>query len=340
MGHPGDGAPGGWGGDGAPGGWGTRGMGHPFVIDCCPSSGGLQEREAEECDWYFAGTECKDLSYANTTSQKNITLTATAQEDLGRSSRTLQSSMNYIDRFQPKIVILEQVYRLQVVPLVLQRMRQFGIYDCEAFVVDNRDFGLPHSRRRLAIVGVNLRKAHLRKPIHAWQSALQRMSVSIPKSKISDFLLPDDHDDIIGLRNELQDKMDNRDVAAERETFVQSKGFKKHEEIRKTLRVLYNVDVPTWDEMITTTPGWGSLLSLREQDVLNLHWWVCVNILHINPSEHAFWWDLTNSITYPLEKPLQGRSRPMPYTESKLLCDKQGQVGIWPGAHEAHGVAC
>ena len=335
MGHPGDGAPGGWGGDGAPGGWGTRGMGHPFVIDCCPSSGGLQEREAEECDWYFAGTECKDLSYANTTSQKNITLTATAQEDLGRSSRTLQSSMNYIERFQPKIVILEQVYRLQVVPLVLQRMRQFGIYDCEAFVVDNRDFGLPHSRRRLAIVGVNLRKAHLRKPIHAWQSALQRMSVSIPKSKISDFLLPDDHDDIIGLRNELQDKMDNRDVAAERETFVQSKGFKKHEEIRKTLRVLYNVDVPTWDEMITTTPGWGSLLSLREQDV-----GLCQHLAHQSKRARILvGFDQFHHLSLG-KKPLQGRSRPMPYTESKLLCDKQGQVGIWPGAHEAHGVAC
>ena len=119
---------------------------------------------AEPTDIYFAGTECKDLSYSNTTSRK--ALDYTLNKNSGRSTVTLHASVAYALRFQLILLILDQVYRITAATFVLKSIREAGLYDVECYAVDNINFGSPNGRKRLAIIGVSLRRAHLLVPVN------------------------------------------------------------------------------------------------------------------------------------------------------------------------------
>ena len=66
-------------------------------------------------------------------------------------------------------------------------------------------------------------------------------------------------------------KSNTRNAAEDKESFIRSTGFKKHDAIRRALRAKYDVDVPTFTEMLERdpgSPGWAKYLPVREQDCI------------------------------------------------------------------------
>ena len=255
------------------------------------------------CDVYFAGTECKDLSNANTTSKKELDWEITDQS--GNSTLTLHSSCDFVETWQPAVVFMEQVYRILVIKLILAKMRGMGIYDVEIFKTDNLQFGLSNTRPRIAGVAVNLRKVRLLRPVHQWQACLGKMAAAVPPGRITDFLLEPDCEEIAQAALAAELKGQSRSASDEMKVWLNSEAFKLHESIRRHLRIRFSVDVPSDAQMRDEwlgSPGWGKWCTLREQDVLNLHWWVTVVILKLNPQDYVWLWDLKCSANYPFEK--------------------------------------
>ena len=52
----------------------------------------------------------------------------------------MNASLDYIKKFQPAIVFLEQVYRKPAIEMTLAKLREFGIHDVEVFMLDNKWF--------------------------------------------------------------------------------------------------------------------------------------------------------------------------------------------------------
>ena len=148
-----------------------------------------QHVDTPSCDIYFAGTECKDVAHSNRFPKK-----LDLEHGEGRSSKTLKASLNYIARFQPAIVVLEDSYKKQVIEVMQREMRKLNIYDFEVFRLDPSSFKLKQTRRRAIACGVNLRKVLLRSPIHTWTEFLEKVpqTLQILDAITSNLIYPND----------------------------------------------------------------------------------------------------------------------------------------------------
>ena len=119
--------------------------------------------DTPEVDFYFAGTECKDLSSMNNFGQR-----LDLQAGTGRSSITLRASLRYIALFKPRVILLEDVYKKDAMAAMQAEIRKLGIYDFEIFCMDPVRAKMRQTRKRMLGVGVNLTKAALKVPVHEW----------------------------------------------------------------------------------------------------------------------------------------------------------------------------
>ena len=111
-----------------------------------------QQVETPGCDIYFAGTECKDVASSNRYPKK-----LDLEHGEGRSSTTLRASLQYIARFQPAVVLLEDSYKKEVIEVMQREMRKMNVYDFVVFRMDPASFKLKQTRRRAIACGVNLK---------------------------------------------------------------------------------------------------------------------------------------------------------------------------------------
>jgi len=147
-------------------------------------------------DMYIAGFVCTDLSSANSVHPKDLDFDLT--DESGDSSKTLHASLAYIAEWQPKVVILENVYKKRLIAIVhgLIKEKLGSNYTAISFVVNTRDFGLDHSRLRVYFVCVQVRKAEIRVPLLEWPDLLEDIAFQLPKLPWSEILVPADSPEV------------------------------------------------------------------------------------------------------------------------------------------------
>lgn len=73
---------------------------------------------------------------------------------------------------------------------------------------------------------------------------------------------------------------------------------KVHDQVRRGIQAKYGLTVPSvnefWESASVHAKG---TMTPREIDLLSLHWWVCKNIMHIDPAQHDWFWDVGYSMT-------------------------------------------
>ena len=232
-------------------------------------------------DIYVAGWVCRDVSTMNHHRNKPLlpgTDPRVRDGSAGESSKTLESSMEYVRQHRPAIVILENVVSKRSVELVQEAFKRIGGYTLIVLLVDSRTLGACMSRRRMYALAVNTRRLQLVTPIEEWPGEIGRIAKRITPVPLKVALMPSAKDTA---RLTCREKMN-------------PKWTDIHNTIRRVLLL------PTRKELLKTTvthSPHAASLTRRMQDLLGMHWEVAVRN-GISPSEHHFVWDLTNSVKF------------------------------------------
>eukprot|EP00928_Gymnodinium_smaydae_P084986 TRINITY_DN6827_c0_g3_i2.p2 TRINITY_DN6827_c0_g3~~TRINITY_DN6827_c0_g3_i2.p2 ORF type:complete len:432 (-),score=118.86 TRINITY_DN6827_c0_g3_i2:58-1353(-) len=169
---------------------------------------------------------------------------------------------------------------------VMATLRDIPDYDVHAWLVNTADFGLPQNRKRIYIVGVNLRKTTLRLPLEEWGPFLEALKLGQPQA-VHDFLLDDTEPEVMDaarrrhmqarLRHQIQVsaaaarclgrplRASSLGVGGAQSYRIRGLGWtRRHNQLRRQLG-LGDATPVTGDGR-----GWTSYLSTRERDVLEL----------------------------------------------------------------------
>ena len=124
----------------------------------------------------------------------------------------------------------------------------------------------------------------------------------MPSTSMGDFLLSGEE-----LDNAEANYIAHRTLAAASGRGDGESSEELHAEVRRTLALCYNMDVPGSDEMATapdslTASGSLSLMPRREQDLFNLHCLVAKHFHGIDVTNHDFLWDTGVSHKWPFNK--------------------------------------
>ena len=104
--------------------------------------------------YYVSGFTCVDQSAENRTSLKPLQLQVTKES--GSSTRTFLASLAYIRAYSPDRFVLENPYRHHTVETVRKCIQDLHNYLVVIFVVNSKSCGVPCSRPRMYVVGVNV----------------------------------------------------------------------------------------------------------------------------------------------------------------------------------------
>mmetsp|Transcript_23405 Transcript_23405/g.65363 ORF Transcript_23405/g.65363 Transcript_23405/m.65363 type:complete len:669 (+) Transcript_23405:1-2007(+) len=108
-----------------------------------------------DIDFLVAGFSCKDLSFMNSY-RKTL-------EEMGQSGRTLRGCFDYVERYRPRCVLLENVYAidradqhgLKQVNIVMEGLRLRG-YVAGYTLMNSCDYYLPQIRHRIWMWGFRM----------------------------------------------------------------------------------------------------------------------------------------------------------------------------------------
>ena len=236
---------------------------------------------------YFAGWVCRDVSTMNC--HRRPLLPGNHKKVVagkaGASSQTLESSLTYIRRFRPEIALLENLVSKQNISTATNAIKAMGGYSTCVLLIDARTFAVAMSRRRMYLLAI---QTHLLSaPLDELVTQLKDIAQRIPP--ITEKTLPD-----------LLDAADGgystgRFCAGKRKCV---KWKKQPEQIRRRL------GLPSREEIVgkvkSHSPA-AALLSLRCPELLGLHWEVAERN-GLQPGDHNFVWDLTNSAKFSCTK--------------------------------------
>jgi site-specific DNA-cytosine methylase len=243
-------------------------------------------------DDYAAGFECKDITMANTANPKALdeTLTPTS----GRSTRTLHASLEFIMLFLPPAVLLENVWRPGIIPIIRRLFKlKLPMYACCVFAVDSINFGVGTCRKRTIIIGVNLSKATIVRPMTAWGRTLRSIAAKMRAAQppTDSYLLPDTHIEVTSLASAMVDR--GRPWAKSRQ---------RHSAVRARLARVLKAKIPPPRGLPPMEDGtnseWLQKLTRRSRDVLFLHILIAVRLLGTSPRKHSLVWDLHTNINF------------------------------------------
>mmetsp|Transcript_80113 Transcript_80113/g.248625 ORF Transcript_80113/g.248625 Transcript_80113/m.248625 type:complete len:529 (+) Transcript_80113:55-1641(+) len=250
------------------------------------------EMTTVKVDIYVAEWVCVDICSYNRSAKP---LGMRLADSSGMTSNTLHASLQYIKSYSPKVTILQHLYRVNTVKQVLRELRSTPGFAVEAFVANASDFNMLTSRVRLFVVALDLRQCALRTPMSEWTETLNGIARMMPRFDIAD--LEDD------VSRRLMEDSDNHV-----QPFVESKLPSLHQANRETLRMMNNLDVPTGEDMASSSwgsPGRAATLPPREQDVINFHVWLAREVVLRDPAKYNFLWGISNIIEYTCSKSLQ-----------------------------------
>jgi len=231
-----------------------------------------------DLDIYVAGFPCKDFSMLNS---NRPCLN-------GPHATIFHGVVRYITLHQPRTYVLENVWGLtlsqrgQEAPIheIMRRLRAIPDYQVRGWKVNTLDYYLPQNRKRVYIVGVNTRKASLRRPLETW-SPLLRSLEKRTKAMAHDYLLDDEEPEVRAEYERLLGKQPlapapaaplldrpDYDVAAGPAFKFRRYGLgwvKRHRLVRAQMGLRSNVQVVKDVER-----SWARFLSTRTRDLLDL----------------------------------------------------------------------
>ena len=272
---------------------------------------------------YVFGSECQDQSSANTRCKKPVEAIVT--DSSGMATRTMHGSINYVTVYEPPVFIMEYLIRNHVIMVIMKMFSKLPDYILHVFKVNNIGFGLRGTRPRMYIVGLNVKKGRLRKPMTNWGPFLAKVSQSLCLG--GGYLSLENH----VLMNESEQYVRTKLMkAAERCKLGKyktcgggwEKQFKLHMSVRNHLQAECHrrgltISVPSCKDMVASvrsTP-WGATLTARECDVVGLNQFAC-DIMGIDWRHLHFMWDISTEISYARKKhPLAAATLPC------LLCN-------------------
>ena len=150
-----------------------------------------------ECDILIAGTSCVDYSNLNT-KQKTIT-------QKGESGQTFRGMLQWIKKFQPPIVIIENVSGAPWETKVKIFEEELN-YHADFLRMDTKAYYIPHTRQRGYLVGV-LKGSGVKGPafLKEWKEKIQELRR--PASAVLDaFMFPNDDPRVLKGRQRLADE--------------------------------------------------------------------------------------------------------------------------------------
>ena len=266
---------------------------------------------------YCAGWVCRDVSTMNQHRKELLPgdHPKVCAGKAGASSQTLDSSMRYIKIHCPDIALLENLVHKKNIEIAIQALKAIGGYSTCVLLIDSRTFSVPMSRRRMYILAV--RTHLLNAPLGDLVSQLRDIAKTIqstnPVSTTSLAALLDTDPVHKSSPQRMSSKACVRVRAGEKK---RSKWRRQHDQIRSAC------GLPTRTEIVDKVKAHSPMaasLPLRCQELLGLHWEVAVQ--HgIEPRDHHFVWDLTNSAKFSCVK--------SPHLSGIVPCALRGHI-LW-----------
>ncbi len=261
---------------------------------------------------YTAGWVCKDDSPANRVSRKPLGLDVDCLS--GESTRTLHSSMEYIRRFRPCAVILENTLRPRNIKIVQELFSQVAGYACVAFRINSIAFHTCSTRPRIYIVAIDTRTVTVTVPMSSWKTVLEHMSALMPRAFLRDCLLPEGSPEVLASQQE----------HAVCRRSAGRKGWQKcmelHEAVRMRLVQKFRKTPPSIEAFqrgVKSRPDSQGLLLLtpRELDAYCLHVFAARAVLGVDLERYDMAIDATNNIDMAASKNVERAG-----TMACLLC--------------------
>ena len=239
---------------------------------------------------YAAGWVCVDVSTMNR--HPRPLLPGNHKEVVagkaGASSQTLDSSLAYIRICRPDIALLENLCLKTNISNATKAIKAMGGYSTCVLLIDARTFAVAMGRRRMYLLAV---QTHLlSKPLDKLVTQLKDIIEKIPP--INSATLPK----LLDADGRYSTGRVRVAMVTGKRKCVKWKG--QHDQIRKRLGLPSREAIV--DKVKSHSPA-AALLSLRCQELLGLHWEVAEQ-KGVQPGDHHFVWDLTNSAKFSAVK--------------------------------------
>ena len=248
---------------------------------------------------YTAGWVCRDVSPMNCHPKELLpgTHKKVVAGKAGASSQTLNSSLRYIETHRPDIALLENLVFKKNISIAVAALKKMGGYSTIVFLIDSRTFTVPMSRRRMYVLAIRTYK--LTAPLQRLGSQLNVIAGQMPSistGTLAKFL--DENAQVDGCQfstESLPKSRRKKALPTVRHKKVDEVKWKpEHDALRKKLGLPSRKDIV--ENVIAHSPLAASLPP-RCQELLGLHWEVAKRS-GIDPSQHHFIWDLTNSAQF------------------------------------------
>lgn len=266
-----------------------------------------------DVDVLAAGFSCKDLSFMNSY-RKTL-------EEMGQSGATLRGCFDYVERYRPRLVILENVFAidradqhgLKQVNIVMEGLRARG-YAAAYNLCNSCDYYVPQVRHRIWMWGVRLTEeqpppgavdAMVAKAIKAGAAVaprvrqLLRMLEEPSALHFDDFMLPDDDPRVQDFSRQMCAKGCRQ---REKTKANADKTAKRSENAKLTWQQKYSMHRSKLDyaqeRPYTSERGarWKMMLNDRLLELLDLKCLDVMNDQSKDPREFPMLWDLLQSV--------------------------------------------
>lgn len=266
-----------------------------------------------DIDILAAGFSCKDLSFMNSY-RKTL-------EEMGQSGATLRGCFDYVERYRPRLVLLENVYAidradqhgLKQVNIVMEGLRARG-YAAAYNLCNSCDYYVPQVRHRIWMWGVRLEE---RQPQpDAVESTVERATAAglavAPQVRqllrmleepsalhFDDFMLPDDDPRVQDFIRQMCAKGCRQ---REKGKATENRANKRHENSKLTWQQKYSLHRSKLDyaqeRPYTSERGarWKMMLNDRLLELLDLKCLDVMNDQSKDPREFPMLWDLLQSV--------------------------------------------
>jgi site-specific DNA-cytosine methylase len=242
---------------------------------------------------YAAGWVCRDVSTMSNSRKELLpgNHAKVRNGNAGASSQTLDSSMQYIKRHRPTIAVLENIVNHRNISIARQALKTMGGYSTCVLLIDSRTFSVPMSRRRMFILAV--RTHMLLVPLGDLVSQLKDIAMQLND------IAPVSETSLSKVLDAVPHRMSSPSKRCT-EAPLMRRGKKccqwrwHHNHIQRVC------DLPARTMIVNKVKEhspMASWLPLRQQELIGLHWEIALR--HgVNPGDHHFVWDLTNSATF------------------------------------------
>jgi len=263
-----------------------------------------------DLDLLVAGFSCKDLSFMNSY-RKTL-------EEMGTSGRTLRGCFDYVERYRPRVVLLENVYAidradqhgLKQVNIVMEGLRARG-YVAGYTLMNSCDYYLPQIRHRIWMWGFRMdvqpvasettdavrerafeRGQHLNPRMQALLKLLEEPSAL----HFDDLLLDEDDARVHEYNRQLYSKARRRQGKkgnTEEGRFVNAKLTWQQKYTMHRMKLDYAQERPYTSER---GAQWKGMLNERTMELLDLKCLDVMNEQSMDPREVPMLWDLLQSV--------------------------------------------